>query len=67
MADETATGQTLHELNNALTRILTTAELIASDAPADGQTARDARDIRTAALDARRLVQLLSSQVAADR
>lgn len=49
---------TIHELNNALTRILTSAELIASD-PHGKQTEADADTIRAAALDGRELVAKL--------
>lgn len=54
---------TIHELNNALTRILTSAELIASDARGT-QAAADADTIRTAALDGRDLVAKLQRSLA---
>ncbi len=53
---------TIHELNNALTRILTSAELIASD-PDGTHTAADAHTIRAAALDGRDLVAKLQRNI----
>ena len=66
MADDAEARRTIHDLNNTLTCILTAAELIASAVPADGQVARDAMDIRDAAVRGRDLVaglhRLLSEQ-----
>ncbi len=58
MSESGAIRQIIHELNNALARILTTAELIATD-PGGEQTAVDAESIRAAALDGRELVARL--------
>jgi hypothetical protein len=63
MSDESAIRQTMHDLNNALAKILTAAELIASEVPGESQAASDARDIQTAALDGRSLVQRLQSEL----
>jgi signal transduction histidine kinase len=53
--DGTFLRTTIHDLNNALTRIVALAELIASQT-SDEQAGRDARDICDAALSARELV-----------
>jgi hypothetical protein len=46
---------TIHDLNNVLTRIIASAELIASQA-VDEQSVRDAQDICESALAGRELV-----------
>ena len=53
--DDIFPRKTIHDLNNALTRIIASAELIASQT-ADEQAVRDARDICDAALTGRDLV-----------
>ena len=63
MPDDTEVRRTIHDLNNALTRILTTAELIAEDADDAKQIAQDALDIRSAALSGRDLVTALATMV----
>lgn len=54
--------RTIHDLNNALTRILTAAELIEYEVH-DEQAATDARDIRQAAVASRDLVRALTDQI----
>ncbi|MFW6313791.1 MAG: hypothetical protein ACOC2N_07895 [Spirochaetota bacterium] len=63
MPEDTEVRRTIHDLNNALTRILTTAELIVEQADDETQIARDARDIRSAALEGRDLVTALATRV----
>jgi len=63
MPEDTEVRRTIHDLNNALTRILTTAELIVDQAEVDTQIAQDARDICSAALTGRDLVTALATRV----
>ena len=52
---ETEIRDTLHDLNNVMARILTTAELIAAET-GDEQTRDDAHSIRQAAVEGRDLI-----------
>ena len=54
---------TIHDLSNALTRILTTAELIAGEVAHSEQAAQDARDVQAAAIESRDLVDRLRQQI----
>lgn len=54
----------IHDLNNALTQILTAAELIESEVSNGTQAARDARTIREAALSGRDIVAEISDRLA---
>ncbi|MFW5684743.1 MAG: hypothetical protein ACOC1I_07815 [Spirochaetota bacterium] len=54
----------MHELSNALTRILSSSEFIEEAARDDPQTLRDARTVRTAALESRELLQHLRDHLA---
>jgi len=63
MPDDTEVRRTIHDLNNALTRILTTAELIVEQSDDAKQIVQDARDIRSAALNGRDLVTALATMV----
>ncbi len=63
MPEDTEVRRTIHDLNNALTRILTTAELIVDQSDGEKQIAQDARDICSAALNGRDLVTELATMV----
>lgn len=61
--DTAAVRQTIHDLNNTLTVILTAADLISNDAPESGQIRSDAQSIRTSAIRARDLVEELRGKL----
>lgn len=57
MDDHSELRSHLHDLNNALTRILTSAEFLDSESETPEQLVADAKAIREAALDGRRIAQ----------
>jgi K+-sensing histidine kinase KdpD len=61
--DETAIRSTIHDLNNALTTVMGSAELILAETPSGSQAARDAADIVSAAKVAREIVSKLRVQL----
>jgi hypothetical protein len=66
MSNDTELRGLVHDLNNAIARILTTAELVESESEPGGQVARDANAIRDAALESRDLVSELHRRLSRD-
>ena len=61
--DEAAVRKNFHDLNNALSVILTGAELISGGTEEESQIWRDAQSVRDAAIRARESVATLRSQL----
>ena len=61
--DESGIRETIHDLNNTLTVVLASAELILADARHGSQTSKDARNIYLAAISARELITTLREQL----
>lgn len=62
MTDDNELSGLVHDLMNALTQILTTAELVETQGEPCGQLADDARTIRRAALEARDLTEAIRAR-----
>ncbi len=61
--DESEIRETIHDINNTLTVVLASAELILADAGHGSQTSQDAHNIRLAAIRGRELIATLREQL----
>ena len=61
--DEAKVRAIIHDINNSLTTVLGSAELISTDTPRESQTCRDAEEIARAAREAREKIRALRKEL----
>jgi len=61
--DEAKVRAIIHDINNSLTTVLGSAELISTETPQESQTRRDAQEIATAAREAREMIRALRREL----